>query len=144
MRTAALKSDGIHVTPSKTAKSSGKSSIYEWDQEGILKTVVNECLTARPVDISPYLFCTAKGECYIKANGKANGFDSIWGRFMDRVLNETAVSERFQERDLRAKCATDAESLEHARSLLSHASEATTKRIYRRAPERVKPGKLAD
>jgi hypothetical protein len=58
---------------------------------------------------------------------------------MDRVLKDTNVKERFTEHDLRAKCASDADSLEHARSLLSHVDSAVTKRIYRRKPERVQP-----
>ena len=52
---------------------------------------------------------------------------------------ETKVIKRFTEHDLRAKCASDAESLEHARALLSHADARTTEAIYRRKPERVKP-----
>jgi integrase len=63
----------------------------------------------------------------------------MWGRFMDRVLKETKVTDRFTEHDLRAKCASDADSLEHARALLSHADARTTEAIYRRKPERVKP-----
>jgi integrase len=63
----------------------------------------------------------------------------MWGRFMERVLAETKVTERFTEHDLRAKCASDAGTLEHARALLSHADDRMTKRAYRRAPERVRP-----
>jgi integrase len=60
-------------------------------------------------------------------------------RKLDRVLKETKVSDRFTEHDLRAKCASDADTLEHARALLSHADARTTEAIYRRKPERVKP-----
>jgi integrase len=63
----------------------------------------------------------------------------MWQRFMDRVLAETSVKVRFTEHDLRAKCASDAESLEHARALLSHADARTTASVYRRKPERVRP-----
>ena len=58
---------------------------------------------------------------------------------MGKVLRETELTERFTEHDLRAKCASDAESLERARELLAHADPATTRRIYRRRPERVRP-----
>jgi hypothetical protein len=44
------------------------------------------------------------------------------------VLKETKVTERFTEHDLRAKCAPDGESLEHARALLSHADASQQKR----------------
>ena len=129
--------DGIHVQPRKTARSTGKRLVIEWSAE--LRAAVEMALAARPVDIAPYLFCTRRGECYAKADGSANGWESMWGRFMDRLLAETKVEERFTEHDLRAKCASDAGSLEHARALLAHADARTTERVYRRRPERVKP-----
>lgn len=58
---------------------------------------------------------------------------------MDRVLKETQVKQRFNEHDLRAKCASDAETLEHARALMAHADSRITERVYRRKPEMVKP-----
>jgi len=48
-------------------------------------------------------------------------------------------AEHFTEHDLRAKVASDAKSLEHARALLSHADSRTTDRIYRRKAEKVQP-----
>jgi integrase len=133
-----FKEDGIHIQRHKTAKSTGKRTIYEWTPE--LRAGVAMALAARPVDLAPWLFCNRQGECYIdEEKGTANGWDSMWGRFMERVLAETKVTERFTEHDLRAKCASDAGSLEHARALLSHADDRMTKRAYRRAPERVRP-----
>ena len=70
---------------------------------------------------------------------KATGGIACGMRFMDRVIAETKVIIRFTEHDLRAKCAFDAESLEHARALLSHADPKTTDAIYRRKPEMVDP-----
>ncbi len=63
----------------------------------------------------------------------------MWQRLMHRVIEETKVENRFPEHDLRAKCASDATSLEPARALLSHADARTTDAIYRRKPEVVKP-----
>jgi len=137
LRTTDLKDDGIHVQPHKTANTTGKKLIIEWTDA--LKQAVEEVKAARPVDIGPLLFCTKGGDCYVKDDGSASSWDSMWQRFMDRVLSETKVKERFTEHDLRAKCASDAKSLEHAQQLLTHASSETTKRIYRRRPERVKP-----
>jgi integrase len=140
LKVADLKPDGIHVRPHKTAKTTGAARIIEWDDD--LLAIVEDCKVARPVDIGPYLFCNRKGEPYFnERKGTANGFESIWQRFMERVLAETKVTERFAERDLRAKSATDADSLEHAMQLLAHADTRTTKRFYRRKPERVKPSK---
>ncbi len=133
---ANLLEDGIHVTPSKTASTTGKRLIIEWSDD--LRAAIDAAKAARPV-LSPYLFCNRRGECYVNAEGFANGWDSLWQRFMARVLAETKLEVKFTEHDLRAKCASDANSLEHARALLAHADGRTTERIYRRKPERVKP-----
>lgn len=142
LRAADMKNtDGMHVTPHKTENSTGKKQIYEWTAE--LHSAVDIALDVRPVDISPWVFCTRKGEGYInEEKGTASGWDSVWQRFMDRVEAETGVTERFTEHDLRAKCASDADTLEHARALLAHADSKVTDRIYRRKPERVMPAKI--
>lgn len=132
-----LKDDGIHIQRHKTRESTGKRTIYSWTPE--LRQAVDMAKASRPV-ISPFLFCNRSGAGYInEADGEAHGWESMWQRFMDRVLGETKVKERFTEHDLRAKCASDAASLEHARALLSHADSRTTATIYRRRPEVVEP-----
>ncbi len=141
LRISDLLEDGIHVRPRKTAKTTGKRLVIVWDEAGALRGAVEDAKALRPVDIAPWLFCNRRGEPYVTEAGSADGWDSIWQRFMARVLAETDVKQRFTEHDLRAKCASDAESLAHAQQLLSHADSATTKRIYRRRPERVRPGK---
>lgn len=134
LRPSSFTPDGVPVTTSKT----GKPVIYEWTPE--LRAAVDEALAARPVDISPWLFCNKRGKGYIdETTGKAHGWGSMWQRFMARVLKETAVTERFTEHDLRAKVASDAPSLERARQLLTHADDKITQRVYRRKPERIKP-----
>jgi hypothetical protein len=46
------------------------------------------------------LFCTRKGEEYFNEDkGAASGWDSMWQRFMERILTETNVKERFTEHD---------------------------------------------
>ncbi|MDQ3565241.1 MAG: tyrosine-type recombinase/integrase [Pseudomonadota bacterium] len=137
LRMADIREDGIHVAPRKTAKTTGKRLIIEWSQS--LRAAVEAALAARPKDIAPWLFCTRRGESYVKADGTANGWDSLWQRFMTKVMANTKVKERFTEHDLRAKCASDAPSLERARQLLAHADAALTRLVYRRKPERVKP-----
>jgi integrase len=90
--------------------------------------------------MSPFLFCKRDGKGYIdESTGKSDGWDSMWGRFVDRVMAETEVTNRFTEHDIRAKAGSDADTLEHARALLSHADSRTTDAIYRRKPERVMP-----
>ncbi|HEV2716371.1 MAG TPA: tyrosine-type recombinase/integrase, partial [Terriglobales bacterium] len=133
--------DGIHVTRHKTAGSSGKSTIYEWNED--LRAAVRVALEVRTAAKSRWLFCTRKGANYIDEEKEtASGWDSMWQRFMARIMTETTLAERFTEHDLRAKCASDAESLEHARALLSHVDSRITQRVYRRKPERVQPGKI--
>jgi len=133
-----FKDDGIHVQRHKTKDTTGKRTIYEWSEE--LRAAVALAVAARPVDLAPTLFCNRDGNGYFdEATGLAHGFDSMWQRFMDRVLRETKVTERFTEHDLRAKAGSDAESVERARALLQHADARTTQRIYRRKPERVAP-----
>lgn len=129
-----IRDDGIYVTRHKTG---GRATIYGYDMVPERRDAVNEALRVRPA-LSPYLFCNRRGEGYMdESKGTCNGFDSMWGRFIDRVLAETKVSKRFTEHDLRAKAGSDAESLERARALLQHASATTTLAIYRRKPERV-------
>jgi integrase len=138
-----IKDDGIHVQRHQTAGATGKRTVHEWTPE--LREAVEQAKRVRPA-LSPFLFCKrprngdGAGEGYLsESTGRADGWDSMWQRFMDRVLAETKVKERFTEHDLRAKCASDATSLERARALLAHADARTTDAIYRRRPERVAP-----
>lgn len=133
-----LKEDGIHNQRHKTAASTGKRTIYEWSPE--LRAAIALAKQSRPVHISPFIFCNRYGQGYVdEITGKASGWKSMWQRYMDRVIKETKVEKHFTEHDLRAKVASDAETLEHARSLLAHADSRTTDRIYRRKAEVVKP-----
>lgn len=133
---AQLKEDGIHVTTSKT----GKPIVYEWSDE--LRAAIEIAKDARPVHICPWLFCNRYGQGYLnETTGDAHGWNSMWQRFMKRMLKETELKQRFTDHDLRAKVSSDADGLEHARALLAHADSRITQRVYRRKPERVKPAK---
>jgi len=136
LRTADITDDGLKVCTHKT----GKSITYSWSKD--LRDACNLALGARPVDISPFLFCNKLGKGYLdETTGTASGWDSMWQRFFDRIITETKVTERFTEHDLRAKCASDADTLEHARQLLTHTDSKITQRVYRRKAEVVKPAK---
>lgn len=132
-----LREDGIYVEPGKTEGSTAKRMIIQWSEE--LREAVDMAKAARPVQLSPFLFCNRSGECYFNEKGRAGGWETLWRNFMARVMDETRVTEHFTEHDLRAKCASDAATLEHARSLLAHADSKLTDRVYRRRPEVVKP-----
>lgn len=132
-----LKEDGIHNQRHKTKNSTGNRTIYSWTPE--LREAVSMAKEARPKQ-SAFLFCNRDGQGYVnEALGRASGWKSMWQRFMERVVEETKVTEPFTEHDLRAKVASDAETLEHAQSLLAHADSRTTKRVYRRKAEIVEP-----
>ena len=134
---ADLRSDGIHIQRNKTKDSSGKRTIYGWSEH--LKNAVNNAKESRPAE-SNYLFCNKFGKCYINPEtDEAPGWKTMWQNFMKRVLAETKVTEHFTEHDLRAKCASNAKTLDHARALLSHVDSGTTLKVYRRAPEKVQP-----
>lgn len=135
LRTVDLGEKGISVMTSKT----GKKLIIEWTDE--LRTAVESAVRARPKDIVPWLFCTRNGDCYVKDNGSANAFDSLWQRFMKRVVTKTKVNERFQEKDLRKKTASDM-GLAAAQKLLGHTSAVTTERHYRITADNVRPHSL--
>ena len=127
-----LREDGIHARTSKT----GAFLVIEWTAE--LQEAVDLALASRPKDIVPWLFCTRRGDCYVKENGTANAFDSLWQRFMKRAIDKTALVEKYQEKDLRKKTASDM-PLAAAQKLLGHTTPNTTKRHYRLLGDRVTP-----
>lgn len=130
--------EGIVIQRHKTRNSTGKRTLYSWTPE--LHEVVELAKSVRPFPDSPWLFCRTDGQCMIDERyGTARSWQHMWQGFMKKLLKTTAVKERFTEHDLRAKCASDADTLEHARALLSHADSKMTERVYRRKPEVVEP-----
>jgi len=138
LKVSDLQDDGIHITPRKTAHSTGKSMIIEWSDD--LKFAVDQIMKLRKKILSLWVFHTNLGQPYIKENGTANGFDSIWQRFMKKALAKTSLAIRFTEHDLRAKVASEIE-IEHAKILLGHSDSRTTERIYRRKVALAKPSR---
>ena len=136
--TTDIQEDGIHITPRKTANTTGKRFIIEWSPE--LKDAVDQVMKLRKKILSVWLFHTNRGQPYIKENGSANDFDSIWQRFMKKALEKTDLKERFTEHDLRAKVASDIEH-EHALQLLGHSNIEITERVYRRKATLIKQTK---
>lgn len=132
-----LREDGIHNVRGKTENTTGKGTIYSWSPD--LRAAVNLAIATRPTE-SEFLFCTRKGTGYYNEdNGRADGWKNMWARFMDKLLEQTKVTERFTEHDLRAKAGSDATTLDQAQALLAHADPATTERIYRRKKVVVAP-----
>lgn len=132
-----LKDDGIHITPSKTDGTTGKAVIFTWTEA--LRKAADDVMGCRPAYVSPWLFCTRRGECYVNKHGIPEGFKSSWQRFMDRLLAEELISERFTEHDIRAKTGSDSDSDEDAQKRLTHSDVKITRKHYRRKAEKVSP-----
>jgi integrase len=100
LRMSDLGDSGIIVRPHKTMSTKSSVRIFEWTPA--LKQAVEQAKAAGAIDFSPWLFCTSEGEGYFNEDsGQATGWDSMWQRFMTRVLKGTDVKERFTEHDLR-------------------------------------------
>ncbi|MEQ5809562.1 hypothetical protein J3369_19330 [Alteromonas sp. NFXS44] len=118
---------------SKTQKRTGKKYLFEWSDQ--LRLTLERIQKLPGKVKSLYLFSNRKGQPYT-----AGGFRGIWRTWMIKALEKEVLTERFQERDIRKKTASDVE-LEHAQLLLGHESVKTTIRNYRLLPIKVKPSK---
>lgn len=78
----------------------------------------------------PYVFSTRTGTRYTRS-----GLGSIFKRQMAKYAKKGG--ERFNDHDIRAYTASNAETLEHAQALMGHQDSRTTNRIYRRGAVRV-------
>jgi integrase len=135
LQLADISDEGIEVRTSKTSV----RLLITWTPE--LRQAVDYANSIRSNAEGPWLFRTEAGACYCKPNGSASAFDSLWRRFMRRLLKETNVKQKFQEKDLRKKTASDM-PIDAARKLLGHKSDTTTIRHYRLKAERVAPHSL--
>ena len=54
-------------------------------------------------------------------------------------MEETTIVDRFQERDFRAKVASESGSVAEASERLGHSSMGITKKVYIRKPVPIKP-----
>jgi integrase len=94
LRMRDLTDAGIVVRSHKTINTRRTARIFEWTPT--LKLAVEQAKAARLIDFSPWLFCTSKREGYFNEDsGQATGWDSMWQRFMTRLLKDTDVKERF-------------------------------------------------
>jgi len=129
---ADIHADGLHVMPSKTQNSTAVQLVFEWSPE--FRQLVTEIVAGRT---QGPLFATRDGAAYIRPDGSANAFDSLWQRFMAKLVGLGV--QRFQERDLRAVVASDSPTLQDAADRLGHADTRITARVYRRKPRRITP-----
>lgn len=122
-----FKEDGIHLTPSKTAETSGASIIIEWTPRS--RAIMNDLWKYwRHL----YLITNRKGTPYTY-----DGFQSQWQKWMRKAHAKGVIKKRFTDTDIRAFVANGLE-LDDARKLLGHSDTRTTKAHYRQDAERVK------
>jgi integrase len=134
-----IKDDGVHITPSKTSNSSGKSIIIEYDDYGLMMNVISQIKSLpRPIG-SMYLFCTRKGKPFIQADKSCSAFKSMWQRWQTKALAAGLVEWKFAERYLRNATASAMDTTQEAQKLLAHSSPRTTQKHYRVHPERIQP-----
>lgn len=128
--------DGIHYTRRKLNRHDSakkpKRKLIPWDAELRSLHAAALSLHKRP---SRTLFATRAGDPYIDEDGVTEGFNSVWQRFMTRVLTKTKVTERFTEHDLRAKNASDEKDERIASKRMDHSNQGTTNKVYRRKAE---------
>jgi len=134
-----IKDDGLFVKPNKTLNSTGEARIYEWTPE--LTDVVNRIRNLPRPKTAKNFFCYKSGKPFIDERFKVTGFNTLWSKTMKKALKKTSLTVRFQEKDIRAKTATDADNDgQNATEILGHGNETTTK-IYIRSKKvkRIKP-----
>lgn len=133
--------DGIFVQPQKTSRTSGKAIIIEWTHA--LRDCVVRILAARPNQSSEYLFCHDNGTPWYDINAlyTARDFSFYFTKHVKRAMAECGLKQRFVDKNLRAKVATDLNDTDHAQNLLAHTTKQTTQNHYIVKPQRVKPTK---
>jgi hypothetical protein len=142
-----IKADGLFFPKRKKTKGhkGGKAQIMPFEYQGQstgLREIINDILAWRKKWLkveSIFLFATSSGQPLVNKKGETSNFDSQFQRIRQKALDTTKLTESFQERDLRAKVASDVDTAEEAAQLLQHHSTATTKKVYRRKPETVLP-----
>lgn len=135
---------GIVYVRNKTQQTDGVPVIYRWTWA--LRIVVAAARKLRPEppklpdNVEPIkppapqpLFPTRYGTLRT-----ASSLKTPWQNGMVEYARDGF--KRFWEHDIRAKVASDAVDIEHARQMLNHATQATTKR-YRRGPRKVQPAR---
>lgn len=132
LRMDQIRSDGIHVTPTKTKRKTGKRLIITWTPA--LERVISDIRVLQGKVSGLYLISNRKRQPYTP-----DGFSSLWDRWRRRALAAKVIVQNFNDTDIRAASSADVESLEEAARLLGHASPQTTQRHYRRRPAKVRP-----
>jgi integrase len=133
---ADIRDDGLRVVHNKGRRGQPPSeTIYEWAPE--LRAVIDRALEIRAkrrgggTVQSIYLFLTTWGGKFSKS-----GLDSQWER---AIVKAGIERDAFHFHDIRAKNASTGESDLDAMKRLGHTDMRTTRKVYRRKPDKVTP-----
>jgi integrase len=110
---------GIVIRQGKT----GAGIVIKWTPT--LRKIIRNAKGLSPDIPRDFVLRSRSGEPY-----SSFGFSAIWQRLMVKYVGRGGV--RFTFHDLRAKAASDMETVEDAQALLGHSSPETTKRVYKR------------
>lgn len=130
LRQDQIRDDGIHITPAKTATTSGKSIVIRWSTY-LLQACQDVLYAPRDVESDTWLIADKAGRQY-----HIGTFSHHFHAAVIAAVKEKTLAEPFRFHDLRAMAASKAKD---ATKLLGHSSPATTKQHYMRAPEIVDP-----
>ncbi len=129
--------------PGKTTK----PQLFVWTPE--LKAVAERAKRLEP-RVRRALLCTHNTRNPKHRPGQRytdDGFNALWQQLMAKATRKPekpgdpppVLVERFRLHDIRAKSATDAETLGDAQARMGHTTSATTQRVYIRKPTKVQP-----
>lgn len=125
LKRADLSEAGVQIVQAKTRK----KQIFEWTPA--LRAAVELATGIERSISSMWIFATTTGRRY-----SSSGFQTAWQRLMDKAIADGVIANRFTFHDLRAKAGSEHHD---ATRLLGHQSPATTRRVYERKPDKVKP-----
>lgn len=123
------KDDGIHVTTQKT-----KTALVIENSDELRAAIKRALATGPRLRLGRALIATDHGKRMAPGD-----FGRRWWELQTKAFPKGQEHRRFRWHDIRAKSATDSESLADATERLGHSSQAVTSRHYMRGAKRVKP-----
>jgi integrase len=130
MKWSHITPEGILLQQANKGGKKGKRLLVEMSPA--LQAVLERARAFLPHLPREYVLRTRKGKPYTQ-----NGFRACWQRTMEKYV--ARGGERFTFHDLRAKSASDSDTIQAAYERLGHTSMAMTRGIYDRGVRKVKP-----
>ncbi len=128
-----IRDEGLYIKPNKTKNSTGEARLFIWTPE--LKEVIERINQLKRPKFTDHFFVKSNGKPFIDENLEVKNFSYWWSKIMKKALKETSLTISFQEKDIRAKTATDADDDgQNATEILGHEDSRTT-RIYLRGKQ---------